>query len=442
MRSIYSDKNLTLLRVSVLYIPITLALIAGFARKRRRHQFAACLLSFLWTLPALLIVQRINLCFHCIWWTFAPSHAAILGIPLEVFFGWAIYWGLVPQLAFHRLDPPEITILFGVLDLYLMLFLDPLVDINRINFRWIGGEVVCLLLILLPALYIARWTMNQTVLNLRATFQVILSGLLFLFLFPEIVFALKPKTSWQPLFAPPFTHTLFFIELLLLVAVLGISAMQEFAQRGHGTPIPYDPPQRLVTSGVYRYIANPMQLSCLIVMLGWAALLHNIWLVLAALMSAIYSAGIAAWDEHHDLAQRLGPAWLLYRRSVQNWRPRWHPYITDAPARVYMSRTCGKCSATRRWLEARSPIGLLFVDAETLPAGSIHRMTYDPCDGTPRVDGIRAMARTLEHINLAYAYCGFTMRLPLVWQLIQLLGDITGFGPRTVPADDTSCELR
>ena len=40
----------------------------------------------------------------------------------------------------------------------------------------------------------------------------------------------------------------------------------------------------------------------------------------------------------------------------------------------------------------------------------------------------------LEHLNLAWAYCGFTLRLPVVHQSLQLLMDASGLGPRTLPA--------
>ena len=65
------------------------------------------------------------------------------------------------------------------------------------------------------------------------------------------------------------------IQCVFLIAVPGISAAFEFAERGGGTPIPFDPPRRLVTSGIYRYCANPMQVSCTVVMFVWALLLAN-----------------------------------------------------------------------------------------------------------------------------------------------------------------------
>jgi hypothetical protein len=46
-------------------------------------------------------------------------------------------------------------------------------------------------------------------------------------------------------------------QSICLLALPGVAAVMEFAGRGLGTPTPYDPPKRLVTSGVYRYCANP-----------------------------------------------------------------------------------------------------------------------------------------------------------------------------------------
>ncbi len=156
----------------------------------------------------------------------------------------------------------------------------------------------------------------------------------------------------------------------------------------------------------------------------------------AACVSVVYSAGIAAWDEEDDLARRFGSAWQDYRSAVRNWWPRWRPYYSGPPALIYIARSCGPCSETRRWLEARSPLGLQIMDAESLPVSSIQRMRYDPGDGSGTVDGVRAMGRALEHLHLGWALCGAAMRLPGIWQFIQLFMDAAGLGPRVI-----KCEL-
>lgn len=416
-----------------IYMPLSVAVIARVVRGPRPRQFAACFLGLLWTVPALLAVQIINT--RAGWWVYALDGFGIHAMPIECLIGWAVLWGLVPQLAFQRLGIGWIAAIMITADLVFM----PLCrSVVRLGPWWLMGEAVAVLVVLAPALCIGRWTYDNTHLRLRSPIQVATSGMIFLFLLPEIVFALRTGRGWAPLLEEPSWRRQIGIQLLLLLAVPGVSAVMEFAERGQGTPIPYDPPQRLVTSGMYRYCANPMQMSCMLVMLLWAAMLRNEWLIAAAIMSAIYSAGVARWDESQDLAQRFGDAWRDYRTLVRDWRVRWRPYHAGADARLYIAATCGPCSEVRNWIEARRPVGLQIVDAESLPSGSIRRMRYDPCDGCPVVEGVRAMGRALEHLNLGWAFAGAMLRLPGVWRCVQLLMDASGLGPREVTS--TVCE--
>jgi protein-S-isoprenylcysteine O-methyltransferase Ste14 len=258
---------------------------------------------------------------------------------------------------------------------------------------------------------------------------------------PEIAFALRPGRGWQPLLSMPGWERQLWMQMVLLLGVPGVSAVVEFYERGQGTPIPYDPPQRLVTSGIYRYVANPMQISCTAIMLAWACLLQNGWLVLAALVSAIYSAGLAEWDEGEDLKECFGDDWQRYRAVVKSWIPNWKPYHPSPPAVVYLARSCQPCQEVRRWIEKRSPMGLELVDAEQFTFGPIRRMSYDPGDGSGIVDGVRAMGRVLEHFDLRWALLGCLLRMPGIWQIVQLLLDASGLGPREIEPQ-MSCRLK
>ena len=415
-------------RAAAIYLPLTAAIIARLLNGRRPRQFAACLLSVFWTVPSLLVLQRLNE--YAGWWDFAAGSAVVFrGMPLELFLGWALLWGLIPQLALPRLGIVWSAAVMVAVDCISMPMCSPAIHLKP---HWLIGEAVAVAVVLIPALAIGKWTRDNSHLRRRAALQIATSGLLFLFLVPEIIFALRPGTGWAPLFHLSSWARQVDLQILLVLAVPGIAAVMEFAERGHGTPIPYDPPQRLVTSGIYRYCANPMQVSCTLVMLAWACLLRNGWMLMAACVSVVYSAGIAAWDEREDLARRFGKDWQDYRSAVGNWWPRWRPYHAGPLARVYIARSCGPCSEVRTWLEARTPLGLRIVDAETLPAGSIRRMRYDPADGNEAVDGVRAMGRALEHINLGWALCGAVLRLPGIWQLLQLFMDAAGLGPREI----------
>lgn len=418
------------IRFASVYGPLSLALFAGFLSRGRKRQFVATLLSTLWVLCTLVVLQRLNQLAG--WWTYQTHGPLFCGMPVDLYLGWAIFWGIVPQLAFPRLQLYRVIIFLFTFD---FMFLPGLLFMpgGGLTFlarnHWLIGEAASIAIVLLPALLLARWTLQDKQLDARAAMQVALSGMLFLFLLPEIAFAARPGSGWSPLLNMRSWERQLGIQMLLVLALPGVSAVTEFAQRGCGTPIPYDPPQRLVTSGMYRYTANPMQLSCGLVMLLWAAMLHNISLVLAACTSILYSAGIAEWDEGEDLRNRF-PDWKLYRASVRSWRIHWRPFHLGPPASLYIASTCGPCSELRAWLEARHPLGLTLIDAETLPAGSIRRLRYGPADGTSTVDGVRAFARALEHLNFGWALCGAALRLPILWQSIQLLMDASGLGPR------------
>jgi protein-S-isoprenylcysteine O-methyltransferase Ste14 len=378
--------------------------------------------------PALLALQELNVWFD--WWTYSGGDAMLRGMPLELFFGWIVLWGVLPQVFLQRMPIAWCAGLMLGVDLVVMPLCKPVVVLGS---GWLLGEAAAGLVVLIPALLIARWTLEDSHLRVRAAMQVMISGMLFLYLVPEIVFALRPGKGWTPLMKAASWQRQLGCQLLILLAVPGVGAVVEFAERGLGTPIPYDPPKRLVTTGIFRYCANPMQLSCALVMLVWAGLLHNGWLLLAAVISIVYSAGIAEWDEGEDLTRRFGLDWRQYRSEVRSWLLRWRPYHSGPAARLYIAASCGPCSELRLWLETRKPVGLEIIDAETLPAGSIRRMRYDPGDGSAAVDGVKAFGRALEHLHLGWALSGTALRLPLIWQSVQVLMDASGLGPRVLP---------
>ncbi|MGA8086648.1 MAG: methyltransferase [Terracidiphilus sp.] len=419
-----------------LYFPLVLSCIAGLVWGRRPpRMFPACLLSFLWTAPALLLLQKLNGAAG--WWSFADGSAWFSGMPLELYIGWTIAWGVLPQIALLRLPLVLSVATMAALDVLVMPLCHPVVVLGP---RWLIGETVAAALVLAPALCIARWTQQNAHLRLRVWMQIVTSGGVFLYLLPEIAFAARPGRGWEPPLAFPGWERQIALQLIAVLALPGVGAAMEFAERGDGTPIPFDPPVRLVTSGIYRYCANPMALSCTVVLLAWAALLRNGWLLLSAAVSAIYSAGIANWDESEDMQRRFGKSWRTYREAVRNWMPQRRPYHAGEPARLYMAASCGPCSEVWRWIATRNPVGLDILAAESLPYGSIRRLRYVPGDGTASVEGVRAMGRALEHLNLGWAVAGIALRLPLAWQFVQVVMDASGLGPR-IPAAKISCPV-
>ncbi|HEY1993443.1 MAG TPA: isoprenylcysteine carboxylmethyltransferase family protein [Edaphobacter sp.] len=424
------------IRFGAMYLPLMAVLLACLLRRNVQRRGVACLLSLIWAMVSLLALQRLNR--WAGWWTFEADGVVFCGMPLELYVGWVLLWGAVPELLFVRTRLVWVAVTMVVVDLLAMPLCTPVVMLGP---RWLAGEMAGVLMVLLPSLCLARWTVVDSRLRLRAAMQVVLAGGLILFFLPETIFGLRPGQGWAPLIETARWARQLWPQVLMLLALPGVAGVMEFAERGEGTPIPYDPPKRLVQSGIYRYIANPMQLSCVLVMLVWAGLLRNGWMAAAAGMSVIYSAGLAKWDEAEELKDRFGEEWMSYRSNVRSWWPRWRPYYAGAASRLYMAATCGPCSELRSWLEAQQPMGLEIVDAESLPAGSIERMRYMPRDGSGGVEGVKALGCALEHLNLSWALVGIVLRMPIIRGSVQLVMDASGLGPRVLRREKHCTDL-
>ena len=90
------------------------------------------------------------------------------------------------------------------------------------------------------------------------------------------------------------------------------------------------------------------------------------------------------------------------------------------------------CTEVGQWFERRGAVGLQIVPAETHPSGRLRRITYESYDDSRAVSGIEAIARSLEHIHLGWAFIGFVLRLPVIREFAQLLADASGAEPRTI----------
>ncbi len=82
-------------------------------------------------------------------------------------------------------------------------------------------------------------------------------------------------------------------------AIIGLSAVQEFVTRGPG-PRSLRSPKRIVTTGLYAYVRNPMQLSAVLLLCLLGLALQNVWLAVAGIMAHIYSVGLAGSDKDDD----------------------------------------------------------------------------------------------------------------------------------------------
>ncbi|QDP98312.1 isoprenylcysteine carboxylmethyltransferase family protein [Microlunatus elymi] len=128
-------------------------------------------------------------------------------------------------------------------------------------------------------------------------------------------------------------------EIALWAAVLGmvlvglglvpiVGAFAAFVRAG-GTPIPAASPPRLVITGWYRYVRNPIYVGFLIVLLGQALIFGSTGMLGYTAVAWGIGALAVRYYEQPRLARRFGTAYAQYRNAVPAWIPRLHPWRPD-----------------------------------------------------------------------------------------------------------------
>ncbi len=119
-------------------------------------------------------------------------------------------------------------------------------------------------------------------------------------------------------------------------AIIGLPCVWEFAWRGLGTPAPFDPPRRLVISGPYRFVRNPMYLGMGIALLGEGIVYPNLttlMLVLIVVLWAVVTLFIIGYEEP-TLRRMFDGDYEIYCRNVHRWIPRLRPFDNPSNAAV------------------------------------------------------------------------------------------------------------
>jgi protein-S-isoprenylcysteine O-methyltransferase Ste14 len=158
----------------------------------------------------------------------------------------------------------------------------------------------------------------------------VLGSLVFLVLAPGTVAGVVPWTISRWRVQPP----LLGLDLLRPVGAALVAAacavlldsFARFALGGLGTPAPVLPTRRLVVTGLYRHVRNPMYVAVVSAVLGQGLVLGD---------ARVLAYGAALWLAFHlfvlgyeepTLRRTYGEAYERFRENVPRWIPRARPW--------------------------------------------------------------------------------------------------------------------
>lgn len=152
----------------------------------------------------------------------------------------------------------------------------------------------------------------------------------FLLLAPGIVAGMVPWwiSRWE--MRPPLLGFTSFRIVGVLLVVTGLPMLLDsfarFAIQGLGTPAPILPTRRLVVTGLYRYVRNPMYVGVAAIIFGQGLLLGD---------PRLFAYGLFVWlafylfvlgYEEPKLRKTFGQEYLEFCSNVPRWIPRLRPW--------------------------------------------------------------------------------------------------------------------
>jgi protein-S-isoprenylcysteine O-methyltransferase Ste14 len=95
---------------------------------------------------------------------------------------------------------------------------------------------------------------------------------------------------------------------------------------GKGTLAPWSPTRKLVVTGIYSYVRNPMISGVTTALLGESLIFHStaifVWYILFFIINTMYFVLM----EEPGLIRRFGDEYIEYTRNVPRWIPRLKPW--------------------------------------------------------------------------------------------------------------------
>ena len=166
-------------------------------------------------------------------------------------------------------------------------------------------------------LYLLSMTLFK---QLRAIFAlpfnvlIVIPCLLYFFLKNELIIQTLP-------FAGNLLRYSFAMLFLLFGLFLAITTILTFHKIGKGTLAPWDPPQKLVVVGMYRYVRNPMLTGIMFLLTSETLFVFTVSQLCWTLIFILAAVIIMPLYEEKKLIERFGDEYIRYKSQVPRWIP-------------------------------------------------------------------------------------------------------------------------
>jgi protein-S-isoprenylcysteine O-methyltransferase Ste14 len=99
-----------------------------------------------------------------------------------------------------------------------------------------------------------------------------------------------------------------------------------FGQYAQGTLAPWQPTQKLVIRGPYRYCRNPMITGVVAMLLGEALFFNALGIMIWACFFFVMNTLYFIFKEEPSMLARFGDSYAEYKKQVPRWIPRLRAY--------------------------------------------------------------------------------------------------------------------
>jgi protein-S-isoprenylcysteine O-methyltransferase Ste14 len=159
--------------------------------------------------------------------------------------------------------------------------------------------------------------MEMFVLMRAVTYATLFVGLV-------LVFVPARLLSWAGIEPPSSTSPVQAAGMVAgaVGAALAMWCVLTFVQQGRGTPAPFDPPRRLVVSGPYRFVRNPMYIGAGVALAGASLVYGSVELLAYLVLLIIASHLFVFYHEEPALKRSFGQEYDSYCQKVGRWIPK------------------------------------------------------------------------------------------------------------------------